>query len=1457
MACKFEYNGKKYETAEEAKDQKNLDTGVKKKVYQFLDKLGYSATDLKQYETDYHARTGKKMLDVDGILDTINKVIVSDEANFNEEIGHLAVSHTHRTSKFQTALSLVVNTPEYQEQSEIYRSKYEEFNPDYTETQIEEKVRKEILGQLVGKQLKSPEKSRLGRILDAIFKYFKKLFTGKIDILQAFVSEIGQAIQTNNQSFFSSTPLEQEVYFSLNAKEKKTLESNQEFLQGIINTINLRIRKLKERGGLQLTETRLKQQVAELQQRLDQKEADLGITKFVENLDVDINKAFNFTQKSKKSGLQPNAKVVSNLGDFINYYKPALDQLRQEINAGTIEQPTFIIDTIKRQISTFDDIKDFYKTVQFKSAVGIANSFDFELDFDPEISFREPGKDISQISYLYGSLRDVTDPILRTIYGITSKMLNQIRRISYNEAKDLVRSILQDKKLTSTAFMAEKDSKGKTTGYFLTPYKLGEFYKHYNTFKDALHKKFNIVQGQDIVDKEELKKYNNEINKWFKDNAERRYVPEYYEVKNELSISAQETLDIANMNIEVLLDKYRKEDLTVDLETISKEDWEKLKELKVAKKNLANLYNEAGVKKAGKALEIAEEIKDYNKKHFEHIQYKRTTEKFQEVLKEKKEILSEEDFKTWYERNTETVYDPEFYALLDREPGNSEYEELLAERRELLKSYRVDGINVDQNLLPEEVTKRVKELDKRIYDFPNKNIKSDFNKYASIEKIEAYYKAKDKASKEGKFEEWSEANHFLDSKGRKKPFSYWTKVVPKDKKYIKVEPSKEWSEVDPDSPWLNKNFNPKWKGLQPKQNRWGNKEYSKLTKVQKEGLDQLIEKKQEADARMNLGNYNAYMLPQISQSFMDAMYKGSDLLQSFKELIKDAVQRRVDDDVIFGDEENGYTLDGTKVNYVARRYTKMLENPATISRDILSSTILYNEWGHHYEQMTKVAPQLELLQEQIGNRKFKSGKRIIQGDETNLNKMSRSFLDANVYGIEFNEGIDMTIPELNIWGFKIPFTGTTVNSTKLVKNLNSYVRANNLVGNFFSIASNVIGGSINSSLDTIIGRYSSLPARIAAETEFITNIHQVILQYNNPNKTNKMELMLEKFGAVKSTNELFDDLDKTKIMRLKPSDLSYVGWEQGGYYIKAKTALSILFNHRYDTKTGKVITHEKFKKLYKGDDSKFKNLVSLYDMFEIVKGKPVLKEKFEGIVDDNLLDRVEALVEQRIAMVDGQVGNIDRAVAHRNVWWALTTTHRGWLIDGIARRYKPESKNLATGYTEVGYHRYFGTFLKDTVLKREKLLNLRYALDSWNELESHQKEAVMRSILDIGIVVAMSIIAKFINNLAEEDEELEFQAYLANRVLLETTALSPTPLMFMELTQIINSPVAGTRQIEYLMDIADLFNSEEIEKGRFKDMTKRERFLLRLMPGVKGYYMSQDPGASNQFLKNKALRWLY
>jgi len=54
-----------------------------------------------------------------------------------------------------------------------------------------------------------------------------------------------------------------------------------------------------------------------------------------------------------------------------------------------------------------------------------------------------------------------------------------------------------------------------------------------------------------------------------------------------------------------------------------------------------------------------------------------------------------------------------------------------------------------------------------------------------------------------------------------------------------------------------------------------------------------------------------------------------------------------------------------------------------------------------------------------------------------------------------------------------------------------------------------------------------------------------------------------------------------------------------------------------------------------------------------------------------------------------------------------------------------------------------------------------------------------------------------------------------------------------------------------------MFNTKEIESGKWEGMTKQQKYFLQLVPGIKGYSTLADPNSQNQFLKSRNLKPVY
>jgi hypothetical protein len=1457
-----------------------LDQKIVNRIYEFVNELGFETKSLEDYMASLKIR-GKEFSTegINALIDLNNSVIAlgdnASDYDFVEEAAHLGVAIMPKSRQLDRVLELVADTEQYKKNVEGYTARYKELNPELTSEQIETKVRKEILGKLVADNIITNQKEgisyRMFRTLESLWNKLLSIFNSnkaKAEQLNSYIESVTNDM-LNKTNRGSITDFNTEgIYFS--AEQQKDLK---EALNAAIERLEARLTSLRKRKAAQRTTQRVGDTITKLREKLARAEEEQGLELFLGFVQDDVRIANQYINEIRKGDKEVSSNKISQLKEFIDYYMPLLREIKKKNNYSPLftnysqERQNEIDNIIRGLISALEDVEDFHTDAHSEMAKNVISDIysdaNVEEDFNKEELFDTQNIDANVIQSWFGSIRDLSSPIARSIYTLVAKAKQKILRNTSNLGKDLINKVINDLGVVDTSKLVE--TKGsKATGYFLTQYRLAEFYKEYDEFFDKLKEKYKLEEGQrEPYDPKKALEFRKEKNAWLSENTERVYTSDYYDMQNDLSLETREALLYIDVQIKDIENKVRTEDGNVDYYLLSDTDLSKLEDLKIDRKRLSKEYNEDGTKKEGKQLEIAKELNAFYEKINKEREFDVKKEQFEKERKVAKDRYTKEEYEAWLKANSEEVYDKAFWNIISNlekgEKLSDDIEHLKKKRKEILSPFQNGKMEVNLSKVPETTLEIIRDIDKQIQSitnelYENKQVKKDRKKsniglYATTETTAEFREMEEKARRDGKIKEFIAKHYYANYKGKSVPYSYATHLVPRHKKYIIKEA--KWKELSKDSKFYNDKYDPSWIGMQPS-SKWNNSDYNRLSVNEKAALKELLDTKQRMDNKIPVGTRNAYMLPQISKSFNDLLVGGNLNKENLKELLSDEIFSRVDDDEFGNPDER---IDGSVKMYVPIYFTKMLENPGNVSTDLVSSVIKYSQMANNYEEMSKIAPDLEIVKEEFGKVKYKKDSVVKSGVETNTYKMIQTFMEMQVYGKQKQGQADITIPLIN----------RKVNVNKLANGVNSYIRGVNLMFNFFTIASGYINGVANSFIEDIVGKYTTVNAKKKAWGEYITSLPEAIKEFKSINKNNKLNVMLEYFRVVDSFDEIFDDLDKSKIKRITKSDIVYFGYGMADYAMKANISLAVMFN--YKLYKDKFYTEANFNQAIKNGTinpvEKYGELTSIYDMMEVKNHKLVVKEEFKNVVKESDLNYLDYTINNLATKADGTLTQLDRAKIHQSTWGQLVATHRGWLIDGIARRYKAKGTNLMTGEIEVGYHREFLNILKSTIMEPNRVANLKKLLTSLDEFEPYQKEAVRRAMLEIIAVGIMSVVAKIINNASDDDDDnwqLEALAYLSNRVLLETSALSltPTPVPYMELLTVLNSPVAGTKQVEQMLDVMDLiWGSEEVERGPYKGMSKRERYILKQIPGVKGSMSLRDPDSANQFLKYKALNWLY
>lgn len=608
---------------------------------------------------------------------------------------------------------------------------------------------------------------------------------------------------------------------------------------------------------------------------------------------------------------------------------------------------------------------------------------------------------------------------------------------------------------------------------------------------------------------------------------------------------------------------------------------------------------------------------------------------------------------------------------------------------------------------------------------------------------------------------------------------------------------------------------------------WTNKNYFKLSEKDRTFLQYLKEKKKEMDKSIPFADSNR--LPQMNESTLDIMSLNEP--EVFKRLgrnikstfIRESDDTQFNDTVKLGDDS---ILDDIPI-----RFVELLEEPDRITTDILSSLIAYKQMQENYVEKSKELPKYENYLQVSKRRVVKSGDKVIEGKDSWSFDALEKFLQANVVGKE-KENL-----EIEVMGVKL-------NVTKAIEKLSNWVRSKNLGFNFIAMTSNLLSSKAFATLESLLGNYTTVKSSAFANKEFFSILPTIISSFNGVRSTDRISSLMTYFGLGRDVREMFDDLDKHVLMRNQPDKAQMYGFEKGDYFTNSVVMISILDNYRVHE--NKWYTYREAEKA----GLNFDEMTTAYNMLKVDKDGKVNTTIPESVIN-NLTARIKTIATR----VNGSLSPEDKGAIYQNAVFGMVGIHRGWLFEGLSRRLKSKGYDFTLNQITEGDFRTVMNLIGRFFMSPRKLRSIKEYLAKYNELEDYQKENLKRVMLELTMIGAFTVIALVLNSGDDDDEDYfrDLVAYQANRVLLEVSSFyNPT-----EFVSAIKDPIVPARDLELVVNFTDMFNTKEIESGKWEGMTKQQKYFLQLIPGIKGFTTLKDPESQNQFLRSKNLKPIY
>lgn len=1222
-------------------------------------------------------------------------------------------------------------------------------------------------------------------------------------------------------------------------------------------------------------------------QQLQNSEAEQGIIQFMNHVSDSLGDSIKFLSRPIN---EINSKQINQLSrDFIGFYKPLVDNIIYLMDTTDIFKDMNNYDelynnfiTISNQISM---INNRFNNVKKRKAIQDLQNYLSQNNMPQEFVdnvinwINNPDRDTSIIQLWAGMSSNSSNAVITSIAKILNDTMNQTDRETMEVGVSLVKTLNKAKEKYGDdvqKLLYERLNDGTLSGNKVMPINYGQHHKDKQEFIQKLADKLGIKKDENgmwqIPDDENIQnKWYNSINEFHNSHSNRRFKSEYYTLKNKmLSFKTKQAIEeidtfIDNITSPITIDGVEYDNL------LSESEYRILMDLRKQKALLANPFNLDGSSKTGDALQISKELREFNETVKSHIKYKTDQERFNKI---KNKVIAKygadsEEYKLWYQRNTQKVYTEEFYNRIEKlshnETSDTEYE-LREKRRYILRLFRdpVTG-TVKADSLSDIEKASILQLDKDIADLRTYEKVDDadglldkFSNFAEVVPTDEYYRDANIARENGKFQEWFDANHYEDNRGQMRPASYYTQLKPKDEyieKYTEIIPINKYSDVDPSSDWYNKDFDPNGQSIQPNKKLYDNsKAYNEMANKSevKELYDQITDTMLKANSYISfLVNHDDTRMPQIPARYIQVIGRKG-ILGSIKYSFEEVIQTQSDDlDFV---EDYSTMPNGDPIKVIPTRYIKMLDDPNTISTDAVAAVVQYYDMAANYKNMSSKQDDIEMLLNLLKQIQISTKRGIKTAGSTNVYQQAQLLVDRILYGRKVNP-------------IQVEIFGKEINVSKLLNLLRSFITKVNLSGNIWSIATSFFTDTTYTTMESKLGRFFNTKNLRFAIQEFQRQLPSMMENIGNPVPKGKLAYLMMLNQVVKENRELFDRLDQSQVLRSINQNFWYMGYTQSDYVVKSHTLLSVYDNYRFVKGVGFMSENEYINKFYPANRKKGKVMFSqldtnLYDAYEeLPNGDTVLSDKYSKYVTNKLLNDVRNRIEIISKRIDGTLREVDKSAIHANAITAYVVMHKNFMIQGLHDRFKRRHFNLDLGVIEDGYYWVTGKFLKNVIGNRH--FALTQLLADYDNMQEYEQYAVKKVLYDMLLIAGSTTVALTMAAIVDGDDDYDnwlFQSitYLALRSAFEfRTMYNP-----FEFVSMIKSPTAAFSTLENASNIIGLFNPftyfggkgpfDIIDRGVYEGMPRILKNVIKVTP-FRSIIEAQDPESKRNYLQNQLM----
>lgn len=646
----------------------------------------------------------------------------------------------------------------------------------------------------------------------------------------------------------------------------------------------------------------------------------------------------------------------------------------------------------------------------------------------------------------------------------------------------------------------------------------------------------------------------------------------------------------------------------------------------------------------------------------------------------------------------------------------------------------------------------------------------------------------------------------------------------------------------------------------PRMSIYGNKQYQRLNKAQKEYYDTVMNIKSQLDSYLPEKYTTLTNAVKIRKDLLERVKASNNVRSGVKQIwesIKDEFVRRTDD-VDFGDRATIKDFEGNEVQVLPIYFTKLKEGEDAndLSTDIVSTLTAYAAMVNDFDEMNKVIDVLELGRDLLKERQVvqtQGGKPLIEKFKI-IGRKVESKLTKEGEGTRFVERLNDFF-NMQVYGKYMADEGTfgktNIDKGKVANFINKVTSTNNLALNVLSGISNLATGRIMMRIESLAGEFFNEKNTITADRIYGKALPAYLAEIGSRVKTSKLALWDELFNVMQEYEQDVREVNfdrKTWFSKMFGTSTLFFMNNAGEHWMQNRTSLALADAYKMKAPNGKI--------------------VSLWDAMEVVPidknnkklgAKLQLKQGYKkadgsDFTQDDIIkfSRRSAAINQRM---HGIYNKADRSAVQRLAIGRIGMMFRKWIKPSLNRRFKSASYNYDLDAWTEGYYRTSGRFLLQLARDlRETQFNIAAR---WNELTSTEKANIKRALTETGHFLAVMAIIGLIEWSDDKDRPwlVRMTEYQMRRLYTELGAMIPGKSMISEGLKIIKSPAAGVNTIENILDLTKLLNpwnyTDEIQSGRYEGHSTAYKsfFESPVIPMNRTIYRGLHPETGIPFFK--------